>query len=208
VWVWTVAALAVLVLGLVIRLVLGGGGIGDRSALVMAVLLAMVSWLAARLLAGPRVALAVLAIVVALLDLAALPPRSPAAYDDLQALYRTDQVLPLQLSVPSGQELAMTVLAQPVFAGEQAGFGLAAEVNGTPLAWTCDFRRGVQRLALPLPSGLASGKVADVRLHLSGAPDRAGNYLVVYASSKLGGFVVDLQPVAGLDADVTRCALA
>ena len=173
----------------------------------MTALFAVVGWLAARLVAGQRAALLVTVALVGLLDLAALPPRSTTEYDDLQAFYRTDQMLTAHLTVPSGQDLAITVLAQPVFTGAQAPFGLAGEVNGTSLAWTCAFQRGVQRLALPVPRGAFDSNVADVQLHLSGAPTRESDYLVVYASSKLGGFVLDLQPLAALAANVTRCAL-
>jgi hypothetical protein len=205
---WTAAAVAVLVVGLVARLVVGGGGVGDRSAMVMTVLFAVAAWLAARLLAGPRAALAALAVVVVLLDMAALPPRNPPEYDDLEALYRTDQQLTLQLTVPAAQDLGLTVLAQPVFSGQQAPFGLAADVDGSSLAWTCPFQRGVQRLALPVPRGALEANVANVQLHLSGTPSRESDYLVVYASSKLGGFVIELQPLISLSPDVTRCALA
>src|SRR5262249_19752010 len=75
-WGWTVAAGVVLLVGLGLRMALGGGGVGDRSALVMTVLLGGVAWLAARLFGGPRAALAAVAAVVLLVDLAALPPRN------------------------------------------------------------------------------------------------------------------------------------
>jgi len=205
---WTVGALGVLLLGLVVRLVLGGGGVGDRSAMVMLVLLAVAGWLAARLLAGPRAALFTLLGLVALLDLAALPPRNAPQYDDLQAFYRTDQVLSAQPAVPSAENPAVTLLAQPVFSGAQAQFGIAGEVNGSALGWTCAFRHGIQTIALPLGTAAIASGTADVRLHLSGSPSRESDYLVVYASSKLGGFVIGLQPLASLDPSVTRCTLA
>jgi hypothetical protein len=211
---WTIAALAVLVLGLGLRLALGGGGVGDRSAVVMSVLLAVAGWLAAWLLVGPRAALVITLVLVALLDLAALPARNAAEYDDLEAFYRTDQMLSAQPVVPAGVDqggVAITLLAQPYFAAAQPRFGLAGEVNGTPLQWSCAFPRGIQRIALPLPAGLASPAAtgtADVRLHLTGAPDHTSEYLVVYASSRQGGFVISLEPVDALNASVTRCALA
>jgi hypothetical protein len=203
----------VLVVGVGLRLVLGGSGVGGRSAIVMSVLLAVAGWLAAWLLGGPRVALLVTVLVVALLDLAALPVRNAAQYDDLEAFYRTDQVLSAQLAVPGRADeggLAVTLLAQPFYAAAKPRFGLAGEVNGSPLQWTCTFPRGVQRLALPLPEGLTSGvgSTADVRLHLAGAPDHTSDYLVVYASSRQGGFMIALEPIGSLDASVTRCALA
>jgi hypothetical protein len=211
---WTLAAVAVLGVGLGLRLVLGGGGVGDRSAVLMSVLLVVAGWLAAWLLSGPRAALLVSLVLVALLDLGALPARNAAPYDDLEAFYRTDQVLSAQPAVPRGADqagVAITLLAQPYFATAQPRFGLAGEVNGTPLQWTCTFPRGIQQIALPLPVGLASADstgTADVRLHLTGAPDHTSDYLVVYASSRQGGFVISLEPIDALDASVTRCALA
>jgi hypothetical protein len=205
----------VLVIGLGLRLVLGGGGVGDRSAVVMSVLLAVAGWLAAWLLAGPRAALVVGLVLVALLDLAALPARNASDYDDLEAFYRTDQTLSAQLAVPGGGDqgggLAITLLAQPYFAGAQPRFGLAGEVNRTPLQWTCDFPRGIQRIALPLPVGVAaseSNDTADVRLHLTGVPDHNGEYLVVYSSSRQGGFVISLEPIGAQNTSETRCAVA
>lgn len=207
-WTWTAAAALILVVGLVLRLVLGGGGVGDRSAIVMTVLLAASAWLAVQLLAGPRVALFVTLALVVILDLAALPARRSVEYDDLQAFYSTDQTFAAQLAVPpgsAGQDLAISLLAQPVFNGAQAQFGLAGDVDGTAMQWTCQFQHGVQRIALPL-STIALNGTADVRLHLSGAPNRESEYLVVYASSRLGGFMVSLQRQAMLDSGVTRCS--
>jgi hypothetical protein len=208
---WTVGALAVLLVGLGLRAVLGGAGAGDRSAIVMSVVLSIGIWTAARLLSGPRVAFMVTLVVVALLDLAALPQRNPPTYDDLQALYRTDQELSTRVSASTDVEtgVVLTVLAQPTFAGAQPQFGLAAVVNGMPLTWSCAFGRGIQTLALPLPAGtVRQGETADVQLHLSGSPTRESEYLVVYASSQRGGLLVSLAPTSGLDAGVTRCTLA
>jgi hypothetical protein len=207
-----VAAAGVLACGLGLRLALGGGGVGDRSAIVMGVLLVVVAWLAARLVAGPHVALVVSVLVVALLDLAALPPRTTTEYDDREAFYRTDQVLSAQLAVPGGSEqggLAITLLAQPFFAGAEPRFGLAGEVNGNPVQWTCAFSRGIQRLALPLPPAVASdlGSSAQVRLHLTGSPDHASEYLVAYASSHQGGFVVALESLGADSPGATRCSV-
>jgi hypothetical protein len=217
-WAWTLAAAGVIGLGLIVRFAIGGGGVGQRSAVVMTVLLAAAAWLAGRLLAGPRIALAVCIVLVALLDLGALPARDAAEYDDLQAFYRTDQVLSSTLAVPSASasasgsvsDLAITVLAQPVISGAQAQFGIAGDVNGTPVAWTCPFQHGIQRLALPLPVTVAalSQGTANVRLHLNGSPSRDGDYLVVYASSRLGGFDLALQPQSAVDRSVVRCTAA
>lgn len=195
-------------MGLVLRLVLGRFGVGDRSADVMLVLLAVAGWLAAQLLAGPRAALITVLVLVALIDLAALPPRNEPQYDDLQAFYRTDQVISAQLPVPATESAAITLLAQPVFSGAQPQFGLAGDVNGRSMAWTCAFRRGIQSVALPLAQMPAGSRPANVQLHLTGTPSRESEYLVIYASSRLGGFVIGLQPQASLEAGVTRCTLA
>jgi hypothetical protein len=203
----------VVILGLLVRLVLGGAGIGDRSGIVMALLLVLAAWLAARIFAGPRLALLVTVAAVALMDLSALPARNAAEYDDLQAFYATDQVLATQLTLPAGLdhgEAVITLLAKPVFQAGQPRFGLAGEVNGTSLQWSCAFDRGVvQRLALPVPPvvTITSQTPVDVRLHLSGSPSRESDYLVVYSSSRRGGFVVALDPAAMLDQGVTRCTI-
>jgi hypothetical protein len=208
---WTLGAFAVLGVGLAVRVLLGGTGVGDRSAMVMSVLLSIGAWAAARLLGGPRAALLVTLGVAALLDLAALPQRNPPAYDDLQALYRTDQLLSTHVAAPDGVQsgAVLTLLAQPTFSGVQPQFGLAGDVNGTQLSWSCAFAHGVQTLALPLPTGLARPREsADVQLHLTGAPSRESDYLVVYASSQRGGFVLSLIPTSGLQDSMTRCMLA
>jgi hypothetical protein len=210
---WTLGAAALLLIGLGVRALYGGVGVGDRSAMVMSVLLSVGAWAAARILGGPRVAFLMTLVVVALLDLAALPQRTPPAYDDLEAFYSTDQQLALpSVAVPPGLDpstAALSVLVQPTFASAQPQFGLAGSINGAPATWTCAFQHGVQTLALPVPPGaLGSGQTADVRLHLSGSPSAQSEYLVVYASSQRGGFLVALTPLAGLGASVTRCALA
>jgi hypothetical protein len=208
---WTLAGVAVVVVGLAVRALLGGAGVGDRSAMVMSVLLGVGVWAAARLLGGPRAAFLATLGVVALLDLAALPQRSPPAFDDLQAFYRTDQLLSAHVSAPDGVQsgAALTLVAQPTFPGAQPHFGLAGEVNGAQLSWSCAFGPGIQTLALPLPTGLVrAGESADVQLHLTGAPSRESDYLVVYASSQRGGFLLSLIPTSGLDASMTRCSLA
>ena len=168
----------------------------------MSLLLTLGAWLAARVLGGPRVALLVTLLATALLDLAALPPRDPPPYDDLEAFYRTDQVLSASVPASGRQADALNVLVQPVFSGAQPTFGLAGEVNGTAYQWTCAFAHGIQNVALPVS---VQGSSAEIRLHLTGAPSREGDYLIVYASSKLGGFVISLGPP---DARATNCSLA
>jgi hypothetical protein len=213
---WTAAAGGALVLGVLIRLALGGTGVGDRSGIVMAVLLTVGAWLAARLVAGPRLAFGAAAVLLVLFDIAALPPRGDPEYDDLQAFYRTDQLLTVQSAVlpaisqsASDGAAAVSLVAQPVFAGEQPAFGLAADVNGSSLNWTCPFQHAIQHLALPLPRAVLQGVSSlDVRLHLSGAPSRESEYLIVYASSLRGGFLVSLDAATSVDSGATRCSLS
>jgi hypothetical protein len=196
-----------------LRIGLGGSGVGDRSAALMAAILAAGCWLAARLLGGPRTAAIVASGAVVLFDFAALPARNPPAYDDLQAFYRTDQVLTAQLPVTAGvgqaREAVVTLLVQPIFAGAQPGFGMAGEVNAEAMQWSCVFQHGIQPLALPVPSETLRGAAsADVRLHLRGSPSRDGDYLLVYVSSQRGGFLISLDSAPALDQSVTRCQLA
>jgi len=208
---WTIGALAVLFAGVGLRVLFGGGGVGDRSAVVMSVLLCVGVWVAARLLGGPRAAFLATLALVALLDLAALPQRNTPEYDDLQAFYRTDQVLSSRVPVPVGSdgEAVLTVLAQPTFTGSEPRFGIAGSINGTPLSWSCAFARGIQTLALPLPAGVVRpGETADVQLHLSGSTSRESDYLVVYASSQRPGFLVSFVPASSLAADGSRCTVA
>jgi hypothetical protein len=75
-WVFAAGAVVVVVVGFGVRLALGTGEVGDRSAVVMGGLFAVGAWLTAMLLSTPRTALLVTVVVVALVDLAALPPRS------------------------------------------------------------------------------------------------------------------------------------
>jgi hypothetical protein len=210
---WTLVAVGVLVLGLGVRLAIGGSGVGDRSALVMVCLFSVGAWLTARVLSGTRVACFVTLAVVALLDLAALPARNPAEYDGVQAFDRTDQVLATQVPVPAGFGSGGTLmlLVQPVFAGAQPSFELAGQVNGTPLSWRCAWERRIARVALPVPAAVAvGGASADVRLYLRGAPGRETDYVLVYTSSRRGGFVLSLEgPGAdAADSEATHCTLA
>jgi hypothetical protein len=197
-------------MGAVARLALGGTGVGDRSAMVLAVLLTACGWLAARLVGGPRVAFGVSVVGMALFGLAALPPRNPPPYDDVRALYTTEQAIQVQLAAPAGAgaDAVLSVLAQPVFAGAQPRFGLAADLNGTSAAWNCAFGRGIQRLALTLPLGTLAQATAEVRLRLTGAPSRDGDYLLVYSSARNGGFLISIGPAASVDPAAIHCALA
>jgi hypothetical protein len=198
---WYVAALAVVVIGIGARLIIGGPGIGERSAVVMMVLLAGCAWLAALVVAGRRVALVVVLVATLLFDVAALPLHDQPAYDDLQAFYATDQVLSATIPVTPGGASAINLLVQPVFTGPQPRFGLAGDVNGTAYQWTCPFAHGIQTLVLPAS---VSGNQAEVNLRLTGSPSHDGDYLIAYISSRLGGFVVS-SGSAGPSA--THCSL-
>jgi hypothetical protein len=204
---WTGGAAIVLVVGLGLRLALGGSGVGDRSAVVMATVLTVGAWLAARLVGGPRTAFLVSIGVMALHDIAALPERGAPEYDGMEGWYRIDQVVSAQLAVPNAATPSLTLLVQPVFTGAQPSFGLAADVNGVPLSWTCPFERDIQRLALPIPrEALGGASSIDVRLHLTGSPSREADYLILYTSSRRGGPLLSLAsaPVAG--EAVTSCS--
>jgi hypothetical protein len=203
---WSLAAAGALILGLLVRLAVGGGGTGVRSATLLGFLLTLGAWLAARVVAGPRTGLLVTVACVALLDVAALPTRSVVQYDDVQALYRTDQVVSAHLSGVDQDMLTLTVLAQPTFSGTRPTFGLAGEVNGIAMAWNCQFQHGVQRLALPLRDAMrqTSATGIDVRLWLTGSPNRESDYLLVYQSSRTGGVLIEVGPTSS----AASCALA
>jgi hypothetical protein len=200
---WVVAAGVAIVVGLGVRLALGGGGVGDRSAAIMTILLSLAAWVATLLLSTPRAAFLVTLGLVALLDLAALPQRNVPEYDDRDAFFRTDQVLTAQLPVVTGPAV-VTLLVEPVFVGDSPKFGLAGEIGGTSLAWDCAFQRGIHEVALPLPPAVVGG---DVRLQLTGSPSRESDYLLVYASSRRGGFLVSLVSAADLSQTVDTCTL-
>jgi hypothetical protein len=140
---------------------------------------------------------------VALLDLAALPQRNMPVYDGREAFFSTDQVLAAQLPVVAAPAV-VTLLAEPVFAGDAPKFGLAGEISGIQLDWDCAFQRGIRQLALPLPSTVVGG---DVRLRLTGSPSRESDYLLVYASSRRGGFLISSVSTAELSRTATTCTL-
>ena len=67
---------------------------------------------------------------------------------------------------------------------------------------------GLQRLALPVPSAaLANAPALDLRLHLTGSPSRETDYLLAYASSGRGGFLVSLVNISDVGPDATTCTL-
>ena len=202
-----------LVVGLGLRLALGGDGVGDRSAIVMTTLLAGGAWVATLLVRTPRAAFLVTLGLVALLDLAALPVRYASEYDARDAFFQTDQVIaaraPIALGLAGSQTQAMLVLlVEPVFpsSATQPRFGLAGEVGSAALAWDCAFQRGLQQLALPLPAvAAAESESVAVRLHLTGSPARETDYLLVYASAIRGGFLASVVGAAELSPSTTRC---
>src|SRR5262249_16071016 len=53
---WAAAGGVVIVAGAAVRLALGSAAVGDRSATLLAAVLTLCAWLAARLLGGPRTA--------------------------------------------------------------------------------------------------------------------------------------------------------
>lgn len=175
----------------------------------MLLLLGLSIWAAAMVLSTPRTAFLVTLGLVALLELAAVPARGVPEYDDRQAFYRTDQLLAVSITPAALQnqtQPALTLLVEPRFSGAQPQFGLAGEIGGTPLAWDCAFRHGLQRLALPVPAeAVGNAPALVVRLHLTGAPTRESDYLLVYASSARGGFLVSLVGTTDLTEDTTRC---
>jgi hypothetical protein len=175
----------------------------------MATFLAVGVWLGAVLLSTPRTAFLCTLGLVALIDLAALPARDAPEYDEREAFYRTDQVLSARVSASPDvwqAQPVLTLLVEPVFVGDRARFGLGGEVGGTPLNWNCAFQRGLQRLVLPVPpSALSGAGQVEVQLRLIGSPSRESEYLLVYASSARGGFLVSLVDAADAGPGATTC---
>ncbi|MCA1644799.1 MAG: hypothetical protein LC797_04765 [Chloroflexi bacterium] len=207
---WYLATAVVLVCGVGARLAVHGGGVGDRSAAVMMALLGVCAWTALTLLATARTAFGVTLGLVALLELAALPARTVTEYDDRQAFYGNDQILSAQVpsaprSLDAQTSPTLALLAEPTYSGAQPRFGLAGTVSGVPLAWECPFQHGLQRLVLPVPRAALAGAAQsiDVQLHLTGSPSRESDYLLGYASSARGGFLVSLGDA---DADATSAS--
>jgi hypothetical protein len=197
-----------------VRLAMGAGGTGDRSAVVMATLLIGGAWLSATLLSSPRRAFLVTLGLAALLDMAALPPRFDPGYDAREAFYRPDQVLTAQVQVAAGLDRSraeLTLLVEPIFpaSANQPRFGLAGTIDDLPVEWDCPFTRGRQQLALPVSAaGLSASNAVDVRIHLTGSPSRESDYLLAYRSTRRGGFLVSLVDQADLDSGVTsRCLM-
>jgi hypothetical protein len=203
------AALGVLVVGVVVRLLLVPPSAGGLPAAIMLVLLSVGMWAAAWLVSSERVAFIAVLVVVCVVNLAALPPRPGPGYDERFAFYRTDQPITASVSASGAPRTpVLTVLAEPVSSSAQPPFGLAGTVGGASLEWTCPFQRGLQRLALPLPSEIvpADGEL-DLDLHLTGTPSRETDYLLVYASAQRPGLLFALVDIDQLESTATRCAL-
>jgi hypothetical protein len=196
---WLLGALLVLGIGTLLRLLLGGLSVASLAAALLSALVWLGLWLVSLLLASGRAAFFVGLVAMIVLDVAGLPPRALVEYDDREVLYRTDQSVaaPLLAGAPT-----VYLLVEPVMASAQPRFGLAGELGTVRVEWSCPVRRGVQRLALPLPPGAPGA--SDLRLHLTGAPARDGDYLVVYKSAAAQGLVVSAPSP---NDDVTSCEL-
>ena len=167
--VWLVAICAVLVLGAVPRVVIGGTG--DRSAALLALLLEVCVCAAVWLVASPRAAFVTALVAAVLLNVAAIRPRAEPPYDDRQALYKADQAITLNAG---GTESVLPVWVEAQYSGDQPRFSLL--VNGS--AVSCAWQHGIQRIGVPVTGG------GEVRLSLAGTPARDGDYLIVYSSAQ------------------------
>jgi hypothetical protein len=182
-------------------------GIGHVSAAVLTLLVGLSIASVALALGSGRATFLATTAVVLLLDVGRLPVRPGPGYEEPEALWRTDQTLAVTaLSSPGGLG-SLALLAQPVVADAESPLGVGATVNGEAAAWQCPFQPGVQWLQLPIDPALpASGTSLDVRLRLTGAPDRDHDYLVVFRSSRREGFLVQAgAPDPSIPAPVTSC---
>jgi hypothetical protein len=171
---WLGAAVVVLVVGTAVRLAVRPIDIQALSAALLGVLLWLGVWLGAQLLLTPRAAFAVGVVAMLLLDVAALPARPLADFDEREALFSTDQTLSVR--VPPGQN-ELVLLVEVASRESRPPFTLAGSVAEQQVRWACPWRAGRQRLVLPVPTG------GGVRLRLEGSPGRDGDYLLVYTSS-------------------------
>lgn len=187
--------------GIAVRLAVGGFALPTVSATLLAILLWLGVWVGSVLLIGPRGGLFVGVAVMAILDLAALPPRTPVAFDEREVLYRTDQTLTVRIPAHAGAAPVL-LLVEPFFGGAQPPYGLAGDIAGQRVAWSCPMHRGRQRIALPLP--MPTSGPLEMRLQLTGSADRATDYLLVYTSASPSG---PLAAPGTSDADTTSCSL-
>jgi hypothetical protein len=202
---WLSAAAAVLLVGAFGPLAVASGP-GHLSASVLSLLLGLGAAAVGLALGSARLAFFLVLAAVVLLDLGRLPPRPGAGFEEPEALWRTDQAITAAVSVPASAEPRLFVLVEPVLSSAQAPFGMAATLDGRPLAWHCPFQPGLQWLVLPLEPGLlGQDRTVDVRLGLAGAPDRERNYLVVFRSAAHGGYLVGLAADPSVQAPVTTC---
>ena len=203
---WLLGTGAVLLVGSLAPLAVAPG-IGHLSAAVMSLLLGSGVAAVGLALSSPRAAFVAVLGLMLLLDLGRLPPRAAPGFEEPQALWQTrDQSIEAQLGGSGGAPTHLALFADAVFAGDQAAFGLSATVNGRRVAWHCPFQHGRQWLDLPLDSG--SSNSLDVKLGLSGAPDRQSNYLVVYHSTTRDGWLLGLTEDPAAPAPITSCSQA
>jgi hypothetical protein len=196
----------VLLLGSLVPLALAPG-IGHLSAAVMSLLLGGGVAAVGLGLGRPRAACAGTLGLMLLLDLGRLPPRPAPGYEEPQALWQAgDQTIEASLTASGGPPTHLVLLADAVYPGERAPYGLAASVNGRDYVWQCPFQHGRQWLELPLDGGAAT--TLDVKLGLSGAPDREANYVVVYRSATHEGWLLGLSEDPAVPAPTTTCSPA
>lgn len=174
---------------------------------MLVVLVGACVWMATALVLPSRTSAVLTALLVVLLDMQALPPRAEPAFDERVALYGTDQVVTGHVR---GAGTALSLIAEPVFAGAQPTFSLVADVGSDRLSWSCAFSHGRQRVILPLRQPLRTA--TDASLRLTGAPRRDGDYLLVYLSAERGGPLLDATDSAATFASdglpLTRCRAA
>jgi hypothetical protein len=100
----------------------------------------------------------------------------------------------------------LTLLVEPVVVGGAPAFGLAGQIGGGDVRWSCPFRSGQQLIALPLPGAASESLAAQFRL--TGAPRRDGNYLLVYSSAAANGPIAAVVDASTLAASTIRCTSA
>jgi hypothetical protein len=203
---WLVATGAVLVVGSLAPLAIAPG-IGHVSAAVMMLLLGAGVATVALVLGSARAAFFATLGITLLLDLGRLPPRATPGFEEPQALWQVgDQRIEAVLSASGAAPSHLALLADAVYQGERAPYGLAATINGQDYAWQCSFQHGRQWLELPVDNAEANS--LDVKLALSGAPDRQANYLVVYRSATRDGWLLGLTEDPAAPAPITSCTRA
>jgi hypothetical protein len=181
-------------------------GVGHLSAAVMSLLLGSGVAAVGLGLGSARTSFVATLGLMLLLDVGRLPPRPAPGFEEPQALWQTgDQTIEASLNTSSGPA-HLAVLADAFYQGERAPYGLAATVNGHDYTWQCPFQKGRQWLELPVDTAEANS--LDVKLGLSGKPDREANYLVVYRSATRDGWLLGLTEDPAAPAPITTCGRA